>query len=303
MNKKESHYCSQLIIGSAQFGFDYGVTNYQGMVPVDEMINILDYSWNHDIHTIDTARFYGQSEKNLGNYKHNRFDIISKFSKIPKGASSEEIEDYVRESLRSSRENLEVSTLHGLLAHDVNEFLEHHKVLCPLGVKLKKEGLIKKFGVSLYNPDQAQKVLDIFTPDIIQFPMNVFDQRFVESGILKKMHDRGIEKHVRSVFLQGIILQEASNLDPFFDFFRPFYTKYQEFIADTGLNPLMAALKFTLDNPYIDKTIIGVCSLEQIKDITTSLLRLEGIQFVDFSSWKFHDDRLINPLSWPMLKK
>ena len=43
---------------------------------------------------------------------------------------------------------------------------------------------------------------------MIQCPFNVFDQRLISSGAYKRMKARGIKVHVRSIFLQGLLLKE-----------------------------------------------------------------------------------------------
>lgn len=294
---------AKIIIGTVQFGLNYGVTNHEGMVSSFEVKKILDSAASYGLKTIDTARLYGESEDVLGLHHHNRFEIITKFSYVPENSTEEQTKVFVQENLNTSLEKLKISSTKALLVHNVADFLKYPKVILELSEELKKQGKIEQFGVSLYNPEQAKKVLEIFTPDIIQFPMNVFDQTFIESGALELMKKKGVETHIRSVFLQGIILQSAYKLDPFFDFFKPHYLNYEKFLNSNGLSHVMSALKFVLDNPLVDKFLIGVCSQVQLEEILEELQKLSGTPKLDYSPWKFHDQRLINPLSWPMLKK
>ena len=57
-------------------------------------------------------------------------------------------------------------------------FTELAEINTPLGqkclldlIKLKQDGYVKKIGVSIYSPSELSKVLDVFTPDLIQFPL------------------------------------------------------------------------------------------------------------------------------------
>ena len=43
---------------------------------------------------------------------------------------------------------------------------------------LKKRGLIEKIGVSVYSPEELNKILKSFKIDVVQLAMNIFDQRF-----------------------------------------------------------------------------------------------------------------------------
>lgn len=294
---------NRIIIGTAQFGLNYGVTNSSGVVPQIEVFNILDYACSKGVTRVDTASMYGHSEQLLGQYKRHQLNVITKLPKLNDSLSREGFESSIRDALTSSLNRLQTKKISGLLVHDTNDFFKYPREFEKIATDLKREGFIDRFGVSLYTPEQALAVLDVFNPDIIQFPLNIFDQRFLQSGVLATLKERGIECHVRSVFLQGIILQNSNDLDPFFSFFKDHYMAYESYIKKANMNYLEAALKFVLDDSRIDQILLGVCSLEQFRAITDAIEKLENKESLRFDQWKFHDDRLINPLSWPMLKR
>ena len=76
----------------------------------------------------------------------------------------------------------------------------------------KRNGYIKKFGVSVYSIYELENILKIFTPDIVQFPVNVFNQSFFEENLLKKLKKKKIELHARSIFLQGLLLKKKKSI-------------------------------------------------------------------------------------------
>ena len=53
----------KIALGTVQFGLDYGITNNNGQVVIDEVKNILDYAKNKSIDTLDTASGYGNCEQ------------------------------------------------------------------------------------------------------------------------------------------------------------------------------------------------------------------------------------------------
>ena len=59
------------IIGSAQFGLPYGITNSSGQVDFDEVTKILNLSYTSGIRFLDTAEMYGNSIEVLGDYFKN----------------------------------------------------------------------------------------------------------------------------------------------------------------------------------------------------------------------------------------
>ena len=50
-------------------------------------------------------------------------------------------------------------------------------------LKLKDDKKIKKIGASVYEPNEVFKLLDIYDLDVIQIPLNLFDQRFIEKEV------------------------------------------------------------------------------------------------------------------------
>ena len=68
----------KIIIGSAQFGMNYGINNSSGMVKINEIKRILKYAKENNISFLDTAIAYGRSEYNLGRAGCKNYKIISK---------------------------------------------------------------------------------------------------------------------------------------------------------------------------------------------------------------------------------
>ena len=62
----------------------------------------------------------------------------------------------------------------------------------------------------MYNSKQLKSLLSVMTPDIVQVPVNVFDQRLIKDGSIGALSDRKIKIHIRSIFLQGLMLMDES---------------------------------------------------------------------------------------------
>ena len=70
----------KIILGGAQFGSNYGITNFEGVISPDKLKTILNFANKNGINMIDTAIKYGDSEKNLGKSDLSNWNIISKFT-------------------------------------------------------------------------------------------------------------------------------------------------------------------------------------------------------------------------------
>ena len=68
----------RLSIGTAQFGFNYGITNFKGKVKINQIAKILRFCKKNKLNNLDTAIGYGKSEKILGKFKLDNFLITTK---------------------------------------------------------------------------------------------------------------------------------------------------------------------------------------------------------------------------------
>jgi aryl-alcohol dehydrogenase-like predicted oxidoreductase len=171
----------KLALGTVQFGLDYGVTNSSGQITIDEVRSILTFAKNNKINTLDTASVYGNSEQVLGCCGVDNYQIITKM------ISLENSVDEVINGFYKSLESLGQKQVEGLLVHDMNNIEnEQFDALFSKLNELKQQGLIEKIGFSTYMPEQVDFLLENFDFDLIQLPFNVFDNRLIVKGQLKK---------------------------------------------------------------------------------------------------------------------
>ena len=74
----------KIIIGTAQLGLNYGITNEYGKPSIQKSLNIIKKALDNDITTFDTARAYGDSEYILGlaMQNYNNLNIITKLDPL-----------------------------------------------------------------------------------------------------------------------------------------------------------------------------------------------------------------------------
>ena len=70
----------------------------------------------------------------------------------------------------------------------------------------KERGLVEKIGVSVYTVEEAAAIIDKFDIDIIQPPFSIFDQRMANQGMFKRLKDKDVEIHIRSVFFTRFVI-------------------------------------------------------------------------------------------------
>lgn len=284
----------RLALGTVQFGMPYGVANKGGQVSFKEARSILQIARSAGVDTLDTAIAYGTSEQVLGELGVRDWQVITKLPGMPEGCG--DVGEWVQKSVQTSFQRLNVSRVRGLLLHKPQQLLEAggDKIYEALS-GLKRDGLVEKIGFSIYSPAELDVLWDNFRPDMIQAPFNVLDRRLENSGWLCKLHAAGVEIHVRSVFLQGLLLMDEVARPAKFQRWSGYWKGWHEWLAEKRLTPLQAALGFALAKPEIDRVVVGVDTLIQLNEI----LQVANGEIPEVPiEINCNDINLINPANW-----
>lgn len=291
---------TQLGLGTAQFGMPYGISNRQGQTPHAELVAILALAGSAGIRVLDTAALYGNSESALGAAlaKKHPFRIVTKtpdFKALPDPAQgAAELKRTFEHSLSSLRQ----PRVYGLLVHNAGDLLRPGGDMIWREMEgLRSQGLVEKIGVSVYGGNQINQILGAFAPDIVQLPVNVFDQRLVASGHLAHLKSIGVEIHVRSIFLQGLLLMAQDQIPRYFDGFKSHVTGYFDRLASAQIGKIEAALSYALSLPFTDVALVGVACAEQLAEILR-LVNSRAAQKIDFAQFANHDPDLVDPSRW-----
>lgn len=290
---------NNIILGSAQFGMDYGVTNKTGKISDKEAVKIIEYARLHNIVTIDTAISYGSSEKVLGDITQGLdFDFITK---LPKLSNIDNFSNYpktIKPLIKRSLENLKIDSLKGVLFHYGEDILSDlGKLFFEELLSLKQDGLIEKIGVSLYDYEKLLTIINNYHIDIVQAPLNVFDRRFLKIQDVFIKHE--IEFHSRSVFLQGLLLQKPNEIPKKFSKYIDYFIKWNAYCDREKIEKIAGCTKFIFQQEMVTNLLFGVSSIKELKEIVHTISYLSELKEIDFSLNLHKSDlSLINPSSW-----
>ncbi len=277
----------KIILGSAQFGFGYGITNKSRISKIN-IHKIMKLIKNTNIKFIDTAQAYGSSEKILGNYKSDNLKIVTKI-KIERGF------DLIKK-VKLSLKRLKVNKIYALIIHNPNFLNSKNLVNLKKQIDiLKQNKIIQKFGISVYNINEFTRLKNKLKIDILQIPLSIFDRRFLKNNFLDNIKKKKIEIHARSVFLQGILLLNQEEVPKKFSKWKKIWLKWDKLTNRDKLEKMNACLSFILNLKQIDKLIIGVNSFEQLKEIIYKFQYKK--KYSKISSFT-NDINLINPTLW-----
>jgi len=296
---------NKLVLGTAQLGLDYGIANKEGRPSEKEAFKIMKYAVEREIFYFDTAYSYGNSEIIIGkflnffkNYK-NKINIITKMAPLKKEKLDEKnINDHFFESLH----RLKQESIYCYMIHDFSDIENNCDEIGKVFLKLKENNYIKKIGVSIYDQFQLEFLFKYFDFDLIQLPISIFDQRFIADNFLQRLNRKNIEIHARSIFLQGLLFLEENNIPPKMNKFKDYILKLNEISLKYDLSKEEIALLFVNTINEIDKVIIGVEKIDQLRRNVKILSKSESFDktrtFINFKDFFIKDTNIIDPRRW-----
>ena len=285
---------SKVILGTAQFGMNYGINNNKGKVSVKEIFKILDYCAKIGINYIDTAFDYGDSESTIGQYLKNnsnvKFKIITKVSH-----SSKNIED----SLFKSLSNLKVDSIDTILFHSKESFNKLENEIGNL-IGKHKNLYFSNFGVSVYSNEDVYDILKYDFIDTVQLPFNIFDNYNYRENVFKELNKKNIKLLVRSIFLQGLFFKPVELIPRSLRPLKPALIKLNELSKKYNLTINELSLSYVF-NQNIDGILIGCDSLKQLKENIKSLKILIDHEIIDeIEKIKINHISMLDPRNWKL---
>lgn len=289
----------RLGLGTVQFGLPYGATNCAGRVSDGDARAILECAATHGVRLLDTAAAYGTSEETLGRSMSANadFDIVTKTTSWEAEQDPQAALGLIRQQFERSLELLGRRDVYGLLVHQAQDLLG------PAGDRLfaclqelQSMGRVEKLGASVYTPDEVIRLLSRYPLDIVQLPLNVFDQRMVLSGALNLLRGKGVEVHARSVFLQGVLLAQPGTPHGAPAELAPNVKNYLEFVRAAGLTPIQGCLAFVRQQG-VHAAIVGVTSVDEFAEIVEAYDDVAACD-LHWDSLSVENAQLIDPRNW-----
>jgi len=300
---------SKITLGTAQLGMNYGIANINGKPDFNDAFNLLDYSWKNGINTYDSSPLYGNSEEIIGSFisanikEKKTLIVISKLSKIDKklDPTYDNYYKFIKKNIMKSLNTLKINCIPIYLLHHAPDIYIKDGLVIRCLNQIKKEGLIKRIGLSIYNIKEAEKALKFREIDIIQSPLSIFDHRLIDFGLLKKFHKFGYLIFARSIYLQGLFLLSPEKLPDYLKIAKKPLLKLRGFAKEFSIDIAKLAFLYVRDVPEITSLVIGVENKNQLvnnlkfldeKPLTSEIFKNISEEFCDLS------EKIINPSLW-----
>jgi aryl-alcohol dehydrogenase-like predicted oxidoreductase len=288
----------EIIIGTANLGNSYGIVNKSSEINRREFLSIVDYAIANNVKMIDTAISYGKAEIILGeiNEKLKDFHILSKYYGV-----MNEKEDRLKpiDEVKKTINNLGINSLFCYFLHKAED-LYNVEIINQM-IEIKNMGLATNIGVSVYSVDDAINALEMDFIDIIQVKYNVLDQELDNIGFFKEAINKKKKIYVRSVFLQGLLLQDTACLPNAFKRLTEHILLLDEIATEFRQSRLYILLFFIFMNESINGVIIGFDNHLHFKEIISTIRLLKP----DKNLYKLLREKFcclsldeLNPLKW-----
>jgi aryl-alcohol dehydrogenase-like predicted oxidoreductase len=282
----------KLILGTVQFGLDYGINNRSGKPKKEQVHEIFDIAYSKGISILDTAEAYGNIHEIIGEYHRSRnfkFEINTKFT-----ASDVSIDDQVNAILTS----LHIDKINTLYYHSFKDFTDHPGLLKEISV-LSDKGIIKYIGLSVYSNEEFAQAIACKEINVIQVPFNLLDNFNQRGQLLKEAKAAGKTIHVRSVFLQGLFFMPLDSLPLKLKPLEPQLTAIQELAKRSDLSMEHLCLAYAEGVNEIDHIIIGIDNSQQlIRNIDSCEQALDTALIKEINAIDIEETALLYPQNW-----
>ena len=153
----------------------------------------------------------------------------------------------------------------------------------------------QKIGVSIYSYLTLDKVLNKYKFDVVQLPFNIFDRRLLTNKYFQKIKNKEIEIHIRSIFLQGLLLRDYKKIPKYFKKWKRIFLSWEKWCEKKNISKLQSCLNFVSSYKKIDKVIIGVADEKELIQILKCIKKISK----NYPKKIFLNDiKLIDPRKW-----
>jgi aryl-alcohol dehydrogenase-like predicted oxidoreductase len=279
----------KLGLGAAQFGLDQPA-GVRGRPREAEARDILSIAGRSGLTVLDVGRQTPLADGHLRTAlpQPNPFAIALTAIRPDRGP------EVVETELRAQMLRLGVERVDTILASSATDLFS------PLGPQLwdrlkalKDAGVCRRIGVPVYASDDPVGVARRFKPDLVQAPASLLDQRLLLDGSLATIREMGIEVHLRSIFLNGVLFLPPDRAPSHLKAAAGRISRARRLIAEGRSDPLQAALGFALTRPEASTVLVGVSSAAEMSAVVAAAM--SPPPDLDWDEMAIHDPEA---LSW-----
>lgn len=301
---------SSLALGTIQLGAKYGIANTTGRPGEAEAAEMLALALRSGVTHVDTARVYGDAEARIGTLlpvsAAPSVKIITKLQpldNIPDDASHREVRAAVDASVFRSCRDLRRDRIDVLMFHRSADMFQWQGAAIARLVELVQEGVLGALGASVYTPEEAAACLEDGRVTYLQLPFNLLDSRWLNSSFARVLAGReDVQIHVRSVFLQGLLVNDAPVWPEWVAERRELVERIEGLARKFGRkNRADLCIAYVRSFPWVATLVLGaetLRQLEQLMPLASEPALTEQQSREVQAAFANVPERLLNPARW-----
>ncbi len=202
---------SKLGLGAAQFGLDSGAAP-RARAPEAEVREMLALAARAGVGVLDTGAASAHGEAVMGAVMPRPAPFAVTVKPAPQATAETA---YVEAEARTSLARLGLTKADAIMVRAASDlFAPYGWAMWDRLKMLRDMGLFARVGISAYASDDPVGLARRFKPDIIQAPASLLDQRLLVDGTLAAVREMGVEVHLRSIFLHGLLFRPPGRAAP-----------------------------------------------------------------------------------------
>ena len=286
---------SKLGLGAAQFGLDGGAPA-RGRSPEAEVREMLSLAAKAGVGVLDAGAASGHGEAVIGAVipRPSPFAVTIKAARGDRGPA------YVEAEARASLARLGLTRADAIVVQAAGDLFSTHGLALWERLKaLKGMGLFARIGISAYASDDPVGLARRFRPDVIQVPASLLDQRLLVDGSLAAVRDLGVEVHLRSIFLNGMLFRPPpAKASAEVKAASARLSRARRLIAEGRSDPLQAALGFALSRPEANAVIVGAATAAELSAVIAAAGNPPPD--LDWDTMALEDPEALDPRRWAL---
>ncbi|HEY5464569.1 MAG TPA: aldo/keto reductase [Hanamia sp.] len=244
-----------------------------------DFTNIIDAAIDNGINFFDTADLYdkGLNETMLGKVfkgKRNKVIIATKagnqWRKNGSGWDWNPRKDYILKCADESLKRLQIDHIDlyqshgGTIEDDIDETIEAYEILL-------RQGKIRYYGLSSIRPNVIREFIKRSNIISVMTQYSLLDRR-PEESTLKLLHENNIGVLVRGSMASGLLVDKPAK--PYLNYNTNQITDAANAvrsISSNKRNAAQTAIQYVLKNPSVTSAIVGIRTMEQLKDAVQAI--------------------------------
>lgn len=266
---------SVLLLGTAQLGGPYGITNVTGTPDDRSAGRLLRTAAELGVTHLDTARTYGRSEQRIGDLlrgaRLTALRVVTTVAPLWEAADAgpQAVRAAVERSVTRSVAELDAPAPPTVLLHGARDAVTADGAAWQRLHEYAAAGVVDRIGVSVRSPRELRAVLDLPGLAYLRLPCNLLDHRWSDPDLADLLAQRPhLVVVARGVYLQGLLVAGGAVRWPHLDDARRDHLlgcldRLAAQLGRTGRADL--CLAYVLSLPWVTSVVVGAETSPQLR--------------------------------------